>query len=380
MDQSSRFSIGIVFNFTQGWLGGVYYYQNIIKALDYLPEEEKPEIVIFYNKEYADYLQGIQYPYLKLIPWQFISVYKGYLISILKKKNIFIHDMITGYNLNGIYPVNDNPIRPGIQNTVGAAWFPDLQHKFFPEFFDKKRLWLRELRLKITLKNATDLVVSSHDTVNHFRQLYTIPDSLRLHVLQFVSVLDTNDTDDIEKVRALYNIPKIFFIVSNGFLKHKNHLTVLKALKVLERQHQPVHIVFTGRMEVYPEPSYLNQLKGFIHDNGLTPYVSLLGVIPRKDQVCMMRHAKAIVQPSKFEGWNTTIEDAKALQLRVIASSIAVHKEQLGDQGYYFDPDNENELATLLRLHATNEPPPFYGDHEERIKTFARDFIRVFQK
>ena len=382
MDQSSRFRIGIVFNFTQGWLGGVYYYQNIIKALDFLPDEEKPEILIFYNKDYAEHLQGIQYPYLKLIPWQFISVYRGYLLSILKRKNVFIEEMITGYDLKGIYPVNDNPvsINTGLQKAIGAAWFPDLQHKFFPEFFDKKRLWLRELRLKITLKNATDLVVSSHDTVNHFRQFYSIPKSLRLHVLQFVSILDTNDNGEIEKLRSLYNIPKNFFIVSNGFLKHKNHLTVLKALKVLKQQHQPVHIVFTGRMEVYPEPSYLNQLKGFIHDNGLTQYVSLLGVIPRKDQVCMMQHAKAVVQPSKFEGWNTTIEDAKALQLQVIASSIAVHKEQLGDKGFYFDPDNENELATLLQRYAANDQPPFYGDHEERIKSFARDFIKIFQK
>jgi glycosyltransferase involved in cell wall biosynthesis len=381
VDQSNRFRIGIIFNFTQGWLGGVYYYQNIIKALDYLEDSEKPELIIFYNKDYEDHLKEIQYPYLQLIPWKFVSVYKGYFFSFIKRKNIFIEEMIDAYKLKGIYPVNDNPVAKikGVQNAVGAAWFPDLQHKFFPEFFDKKRLWLRELRLKITLKNATDLVVSSNDTVNHFKQFYNIPKSLRLHVLQFVSILDTSNTDEIEKVKALYKIPDNYFIVSNGFLKHKNHFTVLKALKVLKQRGHLVHIVFTGRMEVYADSSYLNQLRNFIQENDLTQQVSLLGVIPRKDQICIMKYAKAVLQPSMFEGWNTTIEDAKSLQLPVIASAIAVHKEQLGEKGFYFDPEDENDLAEILIKYSNTNPTPFYGNYEERIKCFARDFIKIFQ-
>jgi hypothetical protein len=46
MDKSSRCSIGIIFNFSKGWLGGFYYYQNIIKALNFLDDDEKPAIVI----------------------------------------------------------------------------------------------------------------------------------------------------------------------------------------------------------------------------------------------------------------------------------------------------------------------------------------------
>jgi glycosyltransferase involved in cell wall biosynthesis len=381
MDKGSRPRIGIIFNFTKGWLGGFYYYQNIIKALDFLEDAAKPEIVIFYNREYSEYLDEIRYPYLQLVPWKFTSVYKGYLFSFFKRKNIFVDEMIRAYQLKGIYPVNDNPIASDKaipKGTIGAAWFPDLQHKFFPQFFDAKRLWLRELRLKLTLKNATDLVVSSHDTVGHFRQLYTLADNLTIHVLQFVSILDISESGDIEKIRDTYKIPADYFIVSNAFLKHKNHLIVLKALKELKRNTKPVHIVFTGRMEVYEDGIHIGLLKNYITENSLQAQVSLLGIIPREHQLCIMKHAKAVLQPSLFEGWNTTIEDAKWMQLPVIASSIAVHKEQLGDKGFYFNPEDEKELALVLVNFQESNRVVIYGDNIERVKIFAQTFLKIF--
>jgi glycosyltransferase involved in cell wall biosynthesis len=382
MDKSSRCSIGIIFNFSKGWLGGFYYYQNIIKALNFLDDDEKPAIVIFYNREYAAYLKEIDYPYLQLVAREFPGVYQGYLKSLLTGKNVFVDEIIRDYKLQGIYPVNDNPVgaKKAIPApTIGAAWFPDLQHKFFPQFFDKKRMWLRELRLKLTLRNASDLVVSSYDTVNHFKQFYSIRNTLKVHVLQFVSILDAYQLGDIEKIKAEYKIPAEYFIVSNAFLKHKNHLTVLKALNAIRQNGGQAHVVFTGKMDNYGGGLLINQLREYIAEHGLEQQVSLLGIIPREHQLTIMKHAKAVLQPSLFEGWNTTIEDAKSLQLPIIASAIAVHKEQLGEKGFYFQPTDENELAAVLANFSLNGVPVFYGDNTERIQAFARSFLKIFQ-
>jgi glycosyltransferase involved in cell wall biosynthesis len=382
MDKEHRFRIGIIFNFTRGWLGGFYYYQNIINAINFLNDTEKPEIIIFYNDAYAEYLKELHYPYMQLVPWKFIDIKKGYLLSFLKHNIFFVDDMISGYVLDGIYAVNDNPVpatKGNKRNTVAAAWFPDLQHKFFPQFFDKKRLWLRELRLKITLKNSRDLVVSSHDTVEHFRQFYSIPPSLRVHVLQFVSVLNVYKGKDISAVRAAYKIPNDYFIVSNSFLKHKNHRVVLNALKLLREKKANAHVVFTGKMEVYPGPEHIDGLKAIVEENNLDTFVSFLGVIPREDQLCIMQHAQAVLQPSRFEGWNTTIEDAKSMQLPVIASDIAVHKEQLGNAGTYFDPEDPADLAGVLLNYHKPVNGALYGDYTTRVKKFAQDFLHIFK-
>ncbi len=383
MDKGNRFRIGIIFNFTRGWLGGFYYYQNIINAINFLEDDQKPEIIIFYNKEYSEYLNELNYPYLRLVPWQFIDIKKGYLLSYLRRKNIFVDDMIRDYDLDGVYAVNDNPVRASLgikKGTIAAAWFPDLQHKFFPQFFDKKRLWLRELRLKITLKNASDLVVSSFDTVNHFKRFYPLPEKLRIHVLQFVSVLDGYTSPDINSILVKYQIPGEYFIVSNSFLKHKNHKVVLGALKVLKQTNRKVNIVFTGKMEVYPTSEHINELRSIVTENGLESSVSFLGVIPREDQLCIMKHARAVLQPSKFEGWNTTIEDAKSMQLPVIASGIEVHKEQLGAAGTYFNPEDPAELAKTLIQYQPPAGKEIYQDYKTRVKTFGTAFLEIFRQ
>jgi glycosyltransferase involved in cell wall biosynthesis len=289
--------------------------------------------------------------------------------------------MIRSYQLNGIYAVNDNPVRTaGDSNTVSAAWFPDLQHKFFPQFFDRKRLWLRELRLKITLKNARHLVVSSHDTVEHFRKFYTLPTTLRIHVLQFVSVLNIYQSRDFGELRTNYKIPAEYYIVSNSFLKHKNHKVVLNALKELKENDVRTHIVFTGKMEVYPGPEHIDELKAIVRDNKLEDYVSFLGVIPREDQLCIMKHARAVLQPSMFEGWNTTIEDAKSLQLPVIASNIPVHIEQLGAAGTYFSPTDPAQLAAVLAGYQHDGNGSLYEEYPTRVKKFANDFLNIFNR
>jgi hypothetical protein len=56
-----------------------------------------------------------------------------------------------------------------------------------------------------------------------------------------------------------------------------------------------------------------------------------------------MNHALAIIQPSLFEGWSTVVEDVKAMNQHIIVSDLNVHRDQLGVQAFYFNPNNENE-------------------------------------
>jgi glycosyltransferase involved in cell wall biosynthesis len=133
-------------------------------------------------------------------------------------------------------------------------------------------------------------------------------------------------------------------------------------------------------MEVYPGTEHIEQLRAIVKENKLESYVSFLGVIPRQDQLCMMRHAKAVLQPSRFEGWNTTIEDAKSMQLPVIASSIPVHKEQLENAGTYFDPENDEDLANLLATYSPPRNGQLYRDYNTRVKKFAGDFLDIFKQ
>ncbi|HEY5812828.1 MAG TPA: glycosyltransferase, partial [Terrimicrobiaceae bacterium] len=81
---------------------------------------------------------------------------------------------------------------------------------------------------------------------------------------------------------------------------------------------------------------------------GITEQVHFLGHVPYEDMISLMRCATLVIQPSLFEGWNTTIEDAKALGRPLICSDIPVHREQAPDALGFFEPTSAADLAHLI--------------------------------
>ena len=105
-----------------------------------------------------------------------------------------------------------------------------------------------------------------------------------------------------------------------------------------------------------------------------------MGLIPRDEQLFLMKHAQAVLQPSLFEGWSTVIEDARSLQAPVIASNLPVNVEQLGPKGNYFKPHDDETLAEKLKDYPVrNLDDKFYGEYNDRIREAARTFISFFR-
>ena len=76
--------------------------------------------------------------------------------------------------------------------------------------------------------------------------------------------------------------------------------------------------------------------------------IKLLGFVGREEQLCIMKNARFIVQPSLCEGWGTVLEDAKVLDKRVLLSDIPVHREQKNEKCTLFDPHQPEQLADLI--------------------------------
>ena len=88
--------------------GGVIYIINIIKTLDFLEDDEKPEILLFYKADLKKYVDEIRYPYLTAIEWNFSLNTKGQLVSLITRKIFFIDNILKKkYSLDTIYPLHD---------------------------------------------------------------------------------------------------------------------------------------------------------------------------------------------------------------------------------------------------------------------------------
>ncbi len=381
MADAKRKRIGLFFLAGENWLGGVYYIQNIIKALKYLQESEQPEIVLICNGISKTYAADIEYPRLEIISYPVTQPrLVTYLRSIILRKNFFVGTIIKDNKLDGLFPLYDfiGKIK-GESNCKIIAWYPDLQHKIYPQYFSWTSRWLRDFRIKKMLKNAPDLVLSSRDTLSHFKKFYKFSPQLRLHILPFC-VVNNNKLTDFNILGEKYAISKDYFIVSNQFYEHKNHFLLLKSVRALKERGIESLLYLTGKFENYNKPGYIEQLSAFIKENRLEDSVIILGIIPREEQLSLIKHSIALIQPSKFEGWNTSIEAAKSFGATVVCSNIDVHTAQLGENAYYFDRDNPIELSVLMEGLMNKKLPAnkYKADYEKKIYNFANSFLSLF--
>jgi len=382
MDKIKRRKIGILFYYGKNWMGGVIYIVNLVKSIDKLPVSEKPEIILFYNDNSKPFINEVIYPYLTTVYNNQKNEYVNYILSVIKGKNCFEEGLIDTYKLDGLFPLNDFPFNLGKKNMRAAAWYPDLQHKFYPQNFTKSKIFFREWRIKQIIKNASHIVLSSNDVYNQFQKFYKLKTNTNFHILRFTSIIDGISFPPIEELQLKYNIKGEYFIVSNQFWKHKNHETVFKALKLLKHDNVNCKVVFTGNMEDKKNPEFIEGLKKLIIDYEIHDSIEFVGLIGRAEQLCLMKNSLAVIQPSLFEGWSTVIEDAKALKCQIIASNINVHKEQLdeGKIGFLFESVNEQNLANLMKsfLKHKIELKPTVDNYNELTIDFAKKFMKIF--
>jgi glycosyltransferase involved in cell wall biosynthesis len=174
-------------------------------------------------------------------------------------------------------------------------------------------------------------------------------------------------------------------MIPNQFWIHKNHLCAFKALRRVKQHGKSLHLVCTGATCDYRSPHHFDELVAYLREHDLEDCVHILGLIPRSDQIQILRRSAIIIQPSLFEGWSTVVEDARAFGKRLIASNLSVHREQNVDDAQYFDPRGPDMLADLLlsELHSLAVGPDVDREvanrriHKQRAESFARAFIEI---
>ncbi len=318
---------------SKAWLGGITYVVHWALALNALPEKEKPYICFLYFNEES---KELAFKYKKYVD----GVY-----PLSEARNLDL-DMV--YPVKGIF---EAPFE-----APWAAWIPDWQCKNLPEMFSDFERLNRDVHYKILATRAPFLALSSQmvcdDTIRILGK-----EVVPMGKLHFPAVIEDEiadlDEEKKEKLLKSYGIPSKYFIICNQFFKHKNHIIVFKALAKL--QDTSIFCVFTGLTKDHRWPDFYNQLQSEIERLGISSKIHILGSISREDQYQLVKQAWAIIQPSKFEGWSTIVEEGRTLGKKMILSRFPVHVEQSPPGACFFNPDDENELAQLLKEIWENE-------------------------
>lgn len=358
------------------WIGGLHYTINLVKALATLPAGERPRISVFTSHaEQLRELHGLAgVSELVTLP----PAREGAATELAPFERAVVERRV-----DVIYPVMQ--ALPGRFPIPWIGWVPDLQHRRLAGHFSETERAERDERYRRLVAAAPRLVLSSAAAVGDFEEAYP-GHAARLRVLQFATVPDGDWFEgDPRETAASLELPDRYFILPNQFWSHKNHVTAFRAVDILARRGLDVCLVCTGRMEDPRNPEHVPTLRRFLSERGLEGRVRLLGILPRRDQVQLVRQALAVVQPSLFEGWSTVVEDARALGKRILLSDIPVHREQNCAGAIYFEPTAAGALAEAM-VDCWTRAAPGRDAHAEsqareeqgrRILDFARTFLGI---
>jgi glycosyltransferase involved in cell wall biosynthesis len=376
---NNRKRLGLIFSYDDQWIGGTYYTMNLIEAFNALEDTQRPEVVVFSNEhDYARLRKETKYPYLKyellddtpLLSWQFFLNKVSF--KILKQK--VFKKQYKG-SLDALFLFQQCGFLESIPMNKRIYWIPDFQDKHLPQFFTKEGLDKKDQKSKWIANNAKQLILSSEAVYQDWKQFYQT-NNCRVSVVHFAVTHPPYQHISIDDLRLRYKLPFLYFFAPNQFWAHKNHMVIIQAAELLKKSGTPVVIAFSGKENDNRNPGYTESLKEYVKTNQLEDVVRFLGFLDRADQLQLMQHARAIIQPSKFEGWSTVIEDAMAMNQPVIASDLEVNIEQLGENGVFFQKDNADDLAARLLEDIKKDRVVSYN-YQEKLKKFAQSIVQL---
>lgn len=261
--------------------------------------------------------------------------------------------------------------------TVG--WIPDFQHLHLGELYREEQKQLLNRAHQTLARRSSRMLFSSQDCrrdfVEHFPAF-----AAKARVASFPSILAFEPpTGSPVYIFEKYHLPERFLLVINQFWRHKNHRVVPEALAILRTRGLQVPVVMAGLPADYRDANndaLSETLQAAVRGN-VWPQCLILGKVPREDLVALLRTAAAVIQPSRFEGWNTTLQDAKAIGCPVIVSDLAVHREQCPKALGFFAPDDAGALAEAIDVNWPNLPArPNAG--EDAALALELDHARVY--
>lgn len=383
---SATFHLGLVMQGGAAWTGGAEYVKNLLLATVAAARRQgRPLRVTLLAGEplepewcaqFAPHATVRQLP--RLPRW---------LERALPVRRWFLQRILRGLQLDFLFPLTyENewtlglrfPVAPVLGATRWAGWIPDFQHRHLPQLFSEAERRLRDAGIGALAAEAPAIVFSSAAAAADYRTFW--PEARAApFVLRFCTVPGADwFAREPAAVQKQHGLPDRFLLVSNQFWQHKNHATVFAAAGLLAARGLHPHLVCTGQLQDYRSQQHVAELRAQIQSLGLARQVHLLGLVPRSEQIQLMRRAVAVVQPSLSEGWSTVVEDARLLAKPILLSDLAVHREQDHPQVRYFSAGSAPQLAELMAEAWQTLPPGPDREQEEKSRRAAETGLADF--
>jgi len=253
----------------------------------------------------------------------------------------------------------------------------DIQHVHFPEFFSFVERWKRHAYFSASAQYATYFQASSmfikEDLLSHFPwiredQIVVIPEGVDVKLF-------SNPPFSEDVIKSSYSIPFPYLFLPANLWKHKNHITVLRALTYIRKKYGPsLPLVMTGA----PYSAY-KEVMEYIQQQNLSS-VYYLGVVDFATLRSLYHWAYCTIVPPLYESSSLVILESIASGTPVIASKTPPN-EEMGKalKMIFFEPlDYEDLGEKIFSLWRNQKERDFLREvNEEAI--YQYDWKRIAQ-
>ena len=280
-------------------------------------------------------------------------------------------------------------LSPGFFPTPDIPYFTimwDLQHRvnpWFPEVSAGGEWIRRDRAFERTLGRASRIMVGNPVGKHQVSRFFRVPEQ-NIRILPHPTPCFALEAGEsiVQSADVLPTGGRPYLFYPAQFWPHKDHMTALRALRILLDRGLDVRLVFCGsdkgnRSWVEAECSRL----------GLADDVEFEGFVRRERLVDLYRAAFALVYPSWCGPDSLPSLEAFALGCPVVAARVPGADEQLGDAALLFDTGNEVSLAAAIQ-RLWSEPDlrtQLVSDGRDRAlaytpKDFAQDLLQMIDE
>ena len=365
------YKVGILTEHFIKWGGGVDFIRLIIKGLATLNTNEgTPKVKIY-----------VLIPKLPRFKIKIKNFVKTVLNFCLNKKYVIQKEIDIAQIINAFKEVDTNilvchytdldkdlkkqvlknkidfiiPAFVPLPNKFPIPWVGyiyDFQHKYYPQFFSDSEMTNRDNEFAAMLNTAQTIIVNAKAVKADIAR-FIGQTKAKVVSLPFCPVLNPAFFE-LNVDLAKYNLPANYFMISNQFWRHKDHITAIKGFKLFldSIENKNIGLVCSGQTQDSRFPNYFDEIKGLINELGISEKIFILGYIPKNDQLQILKNSVAVIQATLFEGGpgGFAVYESVAFGIPSIVSDIPVNKELDDETVTFFKTGSPEDLAEKMKM------------------------------
>jgi glycosyltransferase involved in cell wall biosynthesis len=229
-------------------------------------------------------------------------------------------------------------------NAITVASMHDIQHVHYPHFFPRTERLNRKMHFGLSADLCDYFQASSNFMKEDLMAGMQLPADRIFVVPEGVAPELFAAPRDVQEIRARYSLPEHFLFLPAGLWHHKNHITVLKALKqLIAEKNLSIPLVMTGARKSSSEVLF-----NYIKTENLQS-IRYLGAVPYDDLIALYQAARYVITPGLYESSCLPALEAAAAGVPVISSAIPPNIEMAEKLRLnLFEPLDVSGLANLL--------------------------------